>query len=89
MLPRCQSFRRWWSRSLPAAVGLQLLVYLGIIYAIHYAIQSVSSELDTDERVKFNKEFNGVVQYFDNGLKGMRREMTFLLGFYVSGKEFL
>jgi len=71
------TWRKWWSRSLPAHIGLELFLYLVLYYIIHAIYWLV---LEDDDR----KEFDRVIYYFDKNLSSMGKEMTFLLGFYVS-----
>ena len=60
-----------------AHIGLELVLYLVIYYIIHAIHQLV-----LDDEAK--EEFDEVVKYFDKNLNSMGKEMTFLLGFYVS-----
>jgi len=71
------SWQKWWGRSLPAHIGLELVCYLVLYYIIH-GIYSYA--LGDDEK----REFEKIVDYFDKNLSPMAKEMTFLLGFYVS-----
>jgi len=72
-----KKWRKWWVRSLPAHIGLELLCYLVLYYIIH-GVYWVG--LEEEDRVKFDK----VIDYFNKNLSPLAKEMTFLLGFYVS-----
>lgn len=70
------SFWRWWRRSLPRHIGLELLVYLVLYYVIHLLYRAVL----TDEQ---KTEFEEIVTYFNEKLSPLARDLAFLLGFYV------
>jgi len=72
------TWRKWWARSLTAHIGLELFLYLVIYYIIHLIY---FFGFDKDYR---RENFDPVIRYFDKNLSGMGKEMTFLLGFYVS-----
>ena len=58
-------------------VVFEVTVYLGLYYAINMVFRFV---LDQDQKIRFSK----VVTYFDASLSTFSRDLTFLLGFYVS-----
>jgi len=70
-------WKKWWSRSLPAHIGLELALYIGLYYIIHIIYQ-----FGLDE--KSVKKFEDLVDYFNESLSTISKDLTFLLGFYVS-----
>merc|ERR1719483_1065454 len=70
------SFWRWWRRSLPRHIGLELLVYLVLYFVIHLVYRAV---LTNEQRT----EFEEIVEYFNEHLSPLARDLAFLLGFYV------
>ena len=63
---------------LPAHIGLELVLYLALYYVIHGLYWLV--EWEQDQKLQFDR----IINYFEKNLNGMAKEMTFLLGFYVS-----
>ena len=87
------TWRKWWSRSLPAHIGLELVLYLVLYYIIHAIYWLVLEDSDRYPIFyikifflwdNFRRDFDKVIDYFDKNLSSMGKEMTFLLGFYVS-----
>jgi len=77
-------FKKWWGRSLLAHIGLELLVYLGCYYVIH-AIARLALDRDRDGQSKSQfEEFEDIVEFFDKEVTPLSKDLTFLLGFYVS-----
>ena len=70
------SFSRFWRRSLPRHIGLELCLYIVLYYAVHLASRLL---LSTDQKVVFE----AMVSYFNTNLSPLSKELTFLLGFYV------
>jgi len=64
-------------RSLVAYIGLELVIYLVLYYIIHVVYRAALNE-------EQKKNFEDVVNYFDDKLSPMSKDLTFLLGFYVS-----
>jgi len=79
------SFKKWWARSLPAHIGLELFLYLVCYYMIHliYKFGLDDSESDISEKSS-KKEFENIVKFFDKTITPLSKDLTFLLGFYVS-----
>jgi len=70
------TWRKWWGRSLLAHIGLELILYL----VLYYIIKAGRLALDNEDRETIDK----LIDYFRKNLAPMGKEMTFLLGFYVS-----
>lgn len=71
------TLRKWWGRSLLAHIGLELILYLGLYFIIHI-IYREGLEGEAKE------EFEDLVRYFDKNVNPLSKDLTFLLGFYVS-----
>jgi len=69
--------RKWWARSLIAHIGMELILYLGLYFIIHI-IYKVG--LEGENKTEFEK----LVMYFDKKISPLSKDLTFLLGFYVS-----
>jgi len=70
-------WKKWWGRSLPAHIGGELILYL-VLYFIIHIIYKVG--LDEESQIKFED----LVSYFNKNLSPLSKDLTFLLGFYVS-----
>jgi len=70
-------WKKWWSRSLPAHIGLELVIYLVLYFIIH-----IVYKVGLGNEAK--KEFEELVTYFNGHLSPVSKDLTFLLGFYVS-----
>merc|ERR1711936_891295 len=70
------SFLRWWRRSLPKHIGLELLIYL----VLYYAINVVYRAFLTDEQ---RQNFGVVVVFFKENVDPLSKDLAFLLGFFV------
>jgi len=89
-------FKKWWSRSLPAHIGVELICYLAVYYFIHiiykFALSDEHKERDEEEshveteRKSWSQkeEFERIVHFFDENVSPLSKDLTFLLGFYVS-----
>lgn len=65
-----------WQRSLPSHLAVELLLYIGI----YYVILGITRFGLSDEHQEQFKDFS---RYISKNLKGLGRDLTFLLGFYV------
>lgn len=70
------TWRKWWGRSLLAHIGLELFLYL----VLYYIIKAGRLALEDEDRATIDN----LIHYFRKNLSTMGKEMTFLLGFYVS-----
>jgi len=70
-------FQKWWGRSLFAHIGVELIVYLVLYYIIHAIVKLCL----TDEQ---SSEFEAIVDFFNRNVTPLSKDLTFLLGFYVS-----
>eukprot|EP00088_Acartia_fossae_P015053 TRINITY_DN18156_c0_g1_i1.p1 TRINITY_DN18156_c0_g1~~TRINITY_DN18156_c0_g1_i1.p1 ORF type:complete len:370 (-),score=54.59 TRINITY_DN18156_c0_g1_i1:355-1464(-) len=64
-------------KSLLAHTGLELIVYIVIYYIINITYRA---GLEDDQK----KQFENIVAYFEDGVDGMPKDLTFILGFYVN-----
>jgi len=64
-------------RSLLAHTGLELLLYIIVYYIINITYRAGLDDYQKDR-------FNNIKNYFEEGVKGMPKDLTFLLGFYVN-----
>jgi len=71
-----KTWGRWWRRSLPGHIGLELLMYLGVYYLIHLIYKLA---LNNEQQ----KQFGELAIYFNDNLSTVGRDLAFLLGFYV------
>ena len=87
------TWRKWWGRSLLAHIGLELFLYL----VLYYIIKAGRLALEDEDRYSIMSKLNisisnmfyratidNLIHYFRKNLSTMGKEMTFLLGFYVS-----
>jgi predicted membrane chloride channel (bestrophin family) len=70
-------WKKWWARSLWAHIGLELFSYLVLYFIIHIVYK-------VGLGVESKKEFEELVKYFNKNLSPVSKDLTFLLGFYVS-----
>lgn len=71
------TWKQRWQKSLPSYIGLELIVYLIAYYVIHIVYRLA---LNSEQKTQFEE----VVSYFKAGADVLSRDLTFLLGFYVS-----
>jgi len=70
------SFIRWWKRSLPRHIGVELLTYLIFYYIFYILYRTVFSE-------EQKQEFEELVAYFKRNVDPLSKDLAFLLGFFV------
>merc|ERR1711953_627635 len=70
------SFLRWWRRSLPKHIGLELLIYLVLYYAINVVYRAFLTE---EQR----EQFGEIVLFFKQNVDPLSKDLAFLLGFFV------
>jgi len=77
-------FRQWWRRSLPANIWKDVTLYIAIYYIIYFSLKYGFRDKD-DGVWSYNRgEFENIVNYFRDNISLLSRDLTFLLGFYVS-----
>jgi len=72
-------WKKWWSRSLPAHIGGELILYLVLYFIIHIIYKA-----GLEDGSESKKEFEDLVTYFNKNISPLSKDLTFLLGFYVS-----
>ena len=81
------SFLRWWRRTLPKHIGLELLTYLVLYYAVNVVYRLTTFKdtgyiihlrafLDDEQR----RQFGVVVKFFKENLVPFSKDLAFLLG---------
>ena len=83
-----KSKKAYWTRSLPYNLWFDLLLYLAayyIIFVIHYYVRDHEKrcEDDNDDNLASGL-FQRVIKYFDENISILSKDLTFVLGFYVS-----
>ena len=67
---------RWWKRSLPRHIGVELLIYLILYYSLYIVYRTALSKEQKDE-------FEELVTFFKSNVDPLSRDLAFLLGFFV------
>jgi len=82
--PERRHFRQWWRRSLPANIWKDLLIYIAAYYIIYFSLKYGFGDEDDSVWNYDRGQLDAIITYFRDNISLLSRDLTFLLGFYVS-----